>query len=328
MSPDGGSILQRNCAVAKTVMRQALAKLSAQCDEEEEQYLRTRTTPSRQKKNRWALYTSPDRVQSLIADSLRFVRHHPECRLRKLSEEQLRFLMLLQHLVAEDTLDFFRPEEDRKHSDSFEGILTTAAVNSQLVKDAHRSEWTVEGRSFSMQAELSEKSFEVMQDRRRLITAFQEELVMSLENLLLDYGRRRGLSEPGQVRLVQAVTTQMSQCGLANLDRSSQAAKYFVSGQGLEQRTAYNISVMDAGLPSEALQLSLFCIKTNFTTYHTEGGLEMLSAGDEEGGPDTCDPSSYLYQYATLRFRTLPPVAPGCCEMTECVVIDALDEVG
>merc|ERR1712224_695384 len=112
------------------------------------------------------------------------------------------------------------------------------------------------------------------------------DLVTSLETMLLDFCQRRHLSQDGQRRLIQAVTTQMSQCGLANLDRASQAAKYFVSGQGLEQRTAYNLSLMDAGLPDECLKLSLLCMKTGFSQYHTEESLEQLNSGGREGGPE------------------------------------------
>lgn len=261
---------------------------------------------------------------------MEFIKHHPECRSRLLSDEQLRFLILLQHFVAEDTGDLYLPECERKHSDMFEGILTEGAVNSQLIKDAHRSEWSVEGRPFSLQAQLAEDSHDIGgEHRKRVIAAFQKELVTALETYLLEYCEKRGLSQLGTKRFLQAVTTQMSQCGLANLDRSSQAARYFVSGQGLDQRTTYSLSAMDGSF-GESLQLSMLCMKTGFSQYHTEDTLGMPgSRGASLSGVDVppmiCAPSSYLYQYATLRF-TAGPVTSGC-ERAECVVIDALDEV-
>lgn len=311
--------------MARKLMHEALSELMNQCLEEEEQYVRTQTEPPQKKRNRWACYTKRESVDAFMDASVRFVQQHPECRLRVLLPEQMRFLCLLQHLVTEDTADVFRPEEDRKHTDSFEGVLTKD-VNSQLVKDAHRSEWTVEGMSFSMQGELSERTFQAAEERKRLIANFQKELVESLETLLLDFGKRRGLSHEGQLKLIQAISTQMSQCGLANLDRSSQASKIFVSGQGLEQRTTYNVSVMDLGQPSECLKLSLLCMKTGFTSYHTEESLQLLNNG-EESWPIACDPASSLYQYATILFRTHPAELLGDCEVTRCVVVDALDEV-
>jgi hypothetical protein len=335
----------KNLALARSVIRQVFASMEADSLEEQEQYSRAGLVPAPQKSNRWATYTDKGRQRTFMTDSLEFVRNHAECRMRELSEMQLRFLVLLQHLVVEDTHDFYRPESLRKHQDAFEGILTQS-VNSQLIKDAHRSEWSVDGSTFSLQEKFASGKFSATEDRKLVIARFQQELVKALEEHLLGFCKRRGLSELSTRQLLQAVTTQMSQCGLANLDRSSQAAKYFVSGQGLDQRTAYSLSTMDAGALGECLKLSLLCMKTGFSQYHTE---ETLGLGSRvpavsslsvstlqscsvaqpvpvlESGPKSCRPTSYLYQYATLRF------APGSCASqgapAECVVIDALDEV-
>ena len=81
-----------------------------------------------------------------------------------------------------------------------------------------------------------------------------------------------------------------------------QAAKYFVSGQGLDQRTAYNISAMDTGPQlGESLKLSMLCMKTGFTHYLTEETLGIPGSFFEDEPPQRCAPSSYLYQYTTLR---------------------------
>lgn len=328
-------VRQKNLTLARSVIRQIFLCLEAECLEEQQYYERNGMTPPLQKINRWATYTNKERLRAFMTRSLDFVRNHAECRHRELTELQLRFLVLLQHLVDEDTSDFERPEADRKHQDAFEGFLTNS-VNSQLIKDAHRSEWTVEGSTFSLQAQLAAGKHEGSEDRKVAIKSFQHELVTALEDHLLSFSKRRGLSQMATRRLLQAVSTQMSQCGLANLDRSSQAAKYFVSGQGLDQRTAYSISTMDAG-PShgECLKLSLLCMKTGFSQYHTEETLGLPCRDRSPGyinptpgvevGPKTCAPSSYLYQYATLRFS--PGMRGLHGETTECLVIDALDEV-
>merc|ERR1719502_2242775 len=104
----------------------------------------------------------------------------------ELTEAQLRFLVLLQHLVDEDTSDFYRPESARKHQDAFEGFRTQS-INSQLIKDAHRSEWSVEGNTFSLQAQLAAGKHSAAEDRKRAISAFQRELVVALEDHLLSF---------------------------------------------------------------------------------------------------------------------------------------------
>lgn len=320
--------LPRNVAAARAVLREAFAEFEAQCREEREQHERAGQRPSPQKSSRWALYLSQARVRVCTTGLLDFVHGHPECRARPLSLGELRFLLLLQHFLTEDTADFYRPEGERRHNDTFEGFLTENGVNAQLVKDAHRSEWSVEGHAFSMQQGDCGLQGAGPQDRKRIIQAFQRRLVTALEAYILDFCQRRKFSAQGAKKVLQVVTTQMSQCGLANLDRSSQAARYFVSGQGLEQRTAYNISVVDTGDLGEALQLSLYCMKTGFSQFHTEETLQIFDSGgtsDSEMGPSHCSPSSYLYQYATLRF--VPRVLGGPHEQVECMVIDALDEV-
>merc|ERR1719503_302467 len=115
--------------------------------------------------------------------------------MRQLTSKHLRFLVLLQHFFAEDAYDFHRPEAERKHMDSFEGFLTDG-VNSQLLKDAHRSEWSVEGRTFSLQAQFAEESASLdkdhgrlppaeLEDRKQRILNFQRDFVEALEDHLL-----------------------------------------------------------------------------------------------------------------------------------------------
>eukprot|EP00928_Gymnodinium_smaydae_P044241 TRINITY_DN29523_c0_g3_i2.p1 TRINITY_DN29523_c0_g3~~TRINITY_DN29523_c0_g3_i2.p1 ORF type:complete len:378 (+),score=62.19 TRINITY_DN29523_c0_g3_i2:140-1273(+) len=317
-----GDIMKSNLASAERVIRSIFQDFETQCNEEIEQHRRSGQAPSANKRNRWTVYTDVVNRDRNVLDSIEFIRGYPDCRARMLGDEQLRFLVMLQHLVALDIADFHRPASERQHCDAFEGILTKDGVNSQLVKDAHRSEWSIEGNTFLLK---EAQSHETMEDRKKLIAAFQRELVTTLEGFLVGFCTRRRLSEAATMRFLQCVTTMMSQCGLANLDRSSTAGRYFVSGQGLEQRITYNLSSMDGGSVGEALKLTLLCMKTGFTQYHRA---ESLGALDSDG-PMSCSPSSYLYQYATLRF--VPGVSlgrkglPG--DQVECVVIDALDEV-
>jgi len=276
--------------------------------------------PTRQKCNVWATYTNKAKLQRFMSESLDFVRQNADCRTRLMTTAQMRFLILLQHFVTEDTQDFYRPETQRKHQDLFEGYITDG-VNAQLVKDAHRSEFSVDGRSFSLQDIPQDEHGCKHDDRRQTIARFQEEFVTALETYLLAFCSRKGLSPLGTRRLVQVITTQMSQAGLANLDRGSQATRYFVGSNGLEQRTAYNLSTMYTSDLGESLKLSILCMKTGFCQYLEKDELLRMPGVD---CPKRCKPQSYLYQYATLRFTPGPHV--DSCETTICTVLDALDE--
>mmetsp|Transcript_36630 Transcript_36630/g.80258 ORF Transcript_36630/g.80258 Transcript_36630/m.80258 type:complete len:398 (+) Transcript_36630:121-1314(+) len=320
------AICQRNLRLAKSVVRDVFAELETQCRQEQLHYETSGLKLPCQKSNVWDTYMSKARVQRFMADAMEFLRHNAECRSRVLTEPQLRFLVLLQHFVSEDTSDFQKPEAMRKHHDAFEGILTDG-VNSQLVKDLHRSDYSVDGQSFSLSQEPSQNRDDVShgEEQRRSIARLQTEFITALETFLLEFSARKGLSSAGTRRLVQAVSTQMSQAGLANLERGSQASRFFVGSQGLDQRTAYNLSTMDdTGELGESLKLTILCMKTGFCQYLEKDEVLRIPGPPCIGSPKECAPSSYLYQYCTLRFVPGPRI--DNCESTLCCVLDALDE--
>lgn len=325
--------MRTNVATAKAVIRHMFAEMAERCADEQARFESRGDRAPQQKRNEWALYLDGERVRRCEAGLLGFVARHPECRSAPLPPAHLRSLLMFQHAVTEDTWDVCCPERERRHCDTFEGHLTHDGINSQLIKDAHRSEWSVEGRPFTVPAE--DRSgvagagarTGASEERQLVMAAFRDGLVEALEEFLVEFCKRQELSAQGTRQMMQAVTTQMSQCGLANLERCSQASNIFVSGEGLEQRTAYNLSTMRTAL-DEALKLSIYCLKTGFSTYHTAESLARAadSHDDEDaGGPLFCSPSSYLYQYATLRFSAVRG-AQGP-DGVECVVLDLLDEV-
>lgn len=314
-----GTPIFHNLQLSRKVIGDLFAELEEQCREEKQHYELMGQRPPQHCSRRWAVYLNAERVRGCKALLQEFVRGHPECRARGMSRLQLRFLLLLQHRVSEDTWDLSRPSSERRHCDSFQGVLTADGVNSQLVKDAHRSDWSVDGCGYSLQ---HWDGVGTRRDRRQQIYDFQRSLMTALESCVLGFSSRRSYPELAARKLLQAVTTQMSQCGLANLDGSSQAGGYFVGGLGLEQRTAYTLStVEDEGY----LQLSLCCLKTGFTHFHTEVLSVPADPQEWDEGPCSCAPASYLYQYATLRFSLRKLGDPK--EHVECLVIDALDEV-
>lgn len=305
-----------NLQTAKHVVHDIFAELETQCIEERCRYVEAGIVAPRHKCNIWATYTDKARLQRFVAESLEFVRQNADCRTRRLTIPQLRFLMLLQHSVEEDTSDFYKPEMLRKHQDVFEGILTDG-VNSNLVMDAHRSEFSLDGQSFSFQ-DMPQHDDCTGDDMKHAISRFQTEFIVALESYVLAFCRRKELSSLGTRRLLQAVTTQMSQAGLANFDQGSQAMGYFVGSDGLDQRTVYNLSTMPSANFGESLKLTILCMKTGFSQYFEKDDLLSIAGGDS---PKQCSPTSYLYKYATLRFSLGPN------ERTFCTVLDALDEV-
>lgn len=92
-------------------------------------------------------------------------------------------------------------------------------------------------------------------------------------------GKTRSLSQEVTEYLIKIVTTQMCQCGLANLDRGSHASRYFVSGQNMEQTTVYSLSKDD-----KSLKLTLSCHKTNFTDYFVDSGDGNVSVARKRAG--------------------------------------------
>jgi len=317
----GGS---RTSSVAP-LLNEIFAALEASCEEEKERYARSSQKPTTQKENFWAAHIGVEKRQESVEKSMDFLRTYPEFLAKSATQEQLRFAVLVQHFVSEDTEDFARPLMKRQHNDTFEGFVTKDGVNSQLIKDAHRAEWMLEGESFVLPPSTNS---EPMAERKQVIANFQRKLVTELENFLLDFSRRRFLSEEGACHLMRAVTTQMSQCGIANLDRCSQAGRFFVSGSGLEHRINYNLSSVNAGSLGEGLQLTMLCMKTGFTTYQTDLGSEHAIEVEEELIPIPCAAASYLYQYATLRFTTIPGVElPDGRDRIRCDIVDALDDV-
>ncbi|CAD7934633.1 unnamed protein product [Amoebophrya sp. A120] len=334
-------------------------------------------------------------------ENLRFLIHYetkkPELRLK--SSHLVQFLVLFRHSVKNDVFDLTKPIDERKYQDAFEGILTKD-VNTQLIKDIARAEWTIDGEGFSFakylesaknlssvhtgmdqstnsttvggsstvssynvamnsgnkvsssnhnrplintsstavppatdnkepyavyskssSSTMSEepknrakagvvgstgKSQQVnssllstgnikapapapiissamsqLQKEEKLKEKFQYFFLEKLENFFLAFAKQEKLSANHTSALIQAVTTQMCQCGLANLDRGSYSRKYLVSGTNLDQTTVYSLSK-----DGDSLKLTLMCMKTNFTDYFdmTVGGGVVASSSSAATG--------------------------------------------
>jgi len=298
---------------ARKIVSEFYKYLEESAIEERNSYTRTNADIPATKAARWSKYTDKSILGKYFDESIEFLKGNSEFRTRQLfSPQQLRFLVAVQHLVQEDAAEMDCPAVERKHLDTFEG--KSGCVNTQLVKDVHRSEWSIEGQGFSLQKILQSRGLETasLDIKRDCVNQFQQQFVATLEAYLFGFAKKLELSEYLTNIFIKVVTTEMSQCGLANLDQAGTASKYFVSGQGLEQRTVYNLSTFN----KDSVKLSILCMKTSFSTYHTEQTLEF---GDMS--PNQCSKSSYLYQYATIQITPVP--LENTINVT---VIDALDE--
>lgn len=298
------------------LLRGFFEELHARCEEEKLQYAQAGQRPSPQKVNFWETHIGLENIECHASRSRLFLQSFDDFRSgQHFSQEQLRFAVLVQHFVSQDTMDVRRLPEKRMHDDVFEGILTRS-VNAQLITDAHRAEWAIEGNGFIVPKAESDE------ERKQLIADFGAGLVTALEEFLLSFCERRQLSVRGTEHVIQAVTTQMSQCGLANLDRCSRVGQYMVGGARLKQHVNYNISCMDAGPLGDALKLTLGCLKEGFDFFQPTTGTS------EDDSPHCCDPNSRMYQCATLRFTTkLGLETPTGEDEVSCDVLDVYDEV-
>jgi len=191
---------------------------------------------------RYRTYTNVANLEKFIEESLAFVRQYSEYRTKQLqSAQQIRFLVTFQHFVMEDTRDLLRPARERKHDDTFEGIRT-CSINTQMIKDLHRAEWSIEGEGFSYAKWLRGREAVAGKESGDIGSGpsgsggssatpeeFQMWFVRRLEDFFLASFANK-LTTSCLDLLMRAITTQMCQCGLANLDRGSRASRYFLMG--------------------------------------------------------------------------------------------------
>ncbi|CAD7930431.1 unnamed protein product [Amoebophrya sp. A25] len=228
------------------------------------------------------------------------------------TRHMVEFLTLFNQAVQDDCRDLLRPPDDllrRSQQDVFDGVLTKA-VNSQLIKDIPRAEWNIEGQGFTFERFLRDNmargqrqengqqgphlegtptpgSREEENQRNALEEKekehFQRYFVEKLERYLLKFCGDQKMGPKCTEHLINLVTTQMCQCGLANLDTASYARDYLVSGKDLEQTTVYSLTRTVNGLV-----LHLMCMKRNFLEYYYVGPVRGVTneVGEHQGGAE------------------------------------------
>ncbi|CAE7819396.1 Smyd3 [Symbiodinium sp. CCMP2592] len=103
-------------------LKDLFEELRCRCEEEKMQYDLAGQSPSTHKANFWLAHTDPERISGYIFKSRLFLQGFDDFRCGgQISKEQLRFAVLVQHFVSQDTLDFQRTRAQRMHDDVFEG---------------------------------------------------------------------------------------------------------------------------------------------------------------------------------------------------------------
>ncbi|CAE8720765.1 unnamed protein product [Polarella glacialis] len=203
------------------------------------------------KRNLSELYLDLGQRAELQASSRAYLRKHA-ARLGSACESSLRGLVALQHFFDLDLGDLSLPRELRRSDDEFvDETGPNQDVSLQMVMDATRALYVVEGATMDFASELSASGLdleEVPHEVERLKADFADRLVQCVRSCL-------GSHAHSCPELLRAVTNAMSQSGLANMERAcSDCPQVVVSGG--EQRLVFDLRRADAlGVATWALHL-------------------------------------------------------------------------
>eukprot|EP00435_Cladocopium_sp_Y103_P062044 s855_g23.t1 len=203
------------------------------------------------------------------------LQRHPE--LWRLSSNELLLgrswleIVALQHLLWIDLEDLSLPAEERRSEDAFTG--EDAAVCEQLLLDAPRELFVIDGVEFHFAREAPPEMHGAHLDGNDLEILkrhFGERVVAAI--------RAAGGGATPSVLLMRAVTSALSQSGLAHLEQACAALQLAVSGG--EQQVRFELRPAASGGPWE---LELFVRKANFRQciIYSSGGNDVPEAGYE-----------------------------------------------
>lgn len=250
--------------------------------------------PGSAKWNRQELYLDAERRGRALAASRRHLLGHPGWLqgLLRLGEEELRSIVACQHFLQVDIEDLTLPEGERRSEDTFAG--SCGHVSEQLLLDAPRSSYAVDGEEFDFSREMARlgpSSSRSSQEASRLQRAFTERLSESVRSCL-------GGSPPPL--LLRATTTAMSQSGLANVERACEKPHVAVSGG--DQLVRYDLRAA-GGKGRGPWDLRLSVHKAGFEQCIVCGPPSELGGQPEmDPTPRMCGPASSILKSCTIRF--------------------------
>jgi len=240
--------------------------------------------------NRQELYINRLHMEQAQAASRRHLAaRHPswleEAQRRKdgLGFEALSDVVAMQHFIQVDVEDLSLPEPSRRSEDTFRG--PGGNVCDQFLLDAPRSKYYIEG----VEMDLSEES-----RGRGLAQAESENMQAEFcDRLVAVVQRCLGADAPPN--LMRAVSSSMSQSGVASMERAtSSRGEPQVAVSGGDQKTWYSLRAVEEA-EGRAWDLEMMVRKTGFDQCIIyPSPLEQLSSSAEDPIPSACSSSSSI----------------------------------
>mmetsp|Transcript_93189 Transcript_93189/g.259581 ORF Transcript_93189/g.259581 Transcript_93189/m.259581 type:complete len:412 (+) Transcript_93189:59-1294(+) len=203
---------------------------------------------------------------------------------RKVGDVALQDLVAVQHYVDLDVEDLSLPEAERRNGDVFLG--PDGNICEPFLQDATRCSITVDGRKFSFQSRCERRGAAIAEDPaevQRLREAFIDDLVAAVLRSL-------GPREKAPTRLVRAVTSAMSQSGLASVERACYSSQVVVSGG--DQTVRYKLQSRE----DDSWDVMLSVQKVRFEE------CIICSQFFEDPVIVACSPKSFVSKACTIRF--------------------------
>mmetsp|Transcript_103026 Transcript_103026/g.322375 ORF Transcript_103026/g.322375 Transcript_103026/m.322375 type:complete len:389 (+) Transcript_103026:139-1305(+) len=220
------------------------------------------------KQNRREAYLNPQRRRHWESRARLFLERRPDV-VRALSTEALYSALMMQHLLELDAADPDLPAAERCSEDAFED-----GINSQFLLDATRGRFVVEGEVFHFAEAEADESEEALLERT----------VGAVRQVVLQHGGSR---------LLEWVTTAMSQSGIAAVERAG-LCRAAVSG-GCAQ-VDYRLD--EDPERKDGLLVRLQTRRQGFREYL----LDAPGASEEDAAPLSCASSSSLQKTATVSY--------------------------
>mmetsp|Transcript_11489 Transcript_11489/g.23290 ORF Transcript_11489/g.23290 Transcript_11489/m.23290 type:complete len:389 (+) Transcript_11489:90-1256(+) len=254
-------------ALVQAVFGRLVAEAEAEQARVVELQLESHAVDTVAKQNRRKAYLDPERRRHWESRARNFLERRIDV-VRGLSTEALYSAVMMQHLLELDAADPGLPADEHCAEDAFENGL-----NSQFLLDATRGRYIVEGEVFHFaDAEGDEP---------------EEAFLVRTANAV-----RRLTLQRGGTRLLERVTTAMSQSGIAAIERTS-LCRTAVSGGSME--VDYRLDE-DPGR-EDGLLVRLQTRRQGFREY-----MPCSGSGGQDSAPLPCDAGSSLQKVASVAY--------------------------
>lgn len=164
--------------------------------------------------NRQQVYLDYEKCEEARELSRRHLYRHRDWLVgpTKYDDVALQDIMAVQHFIDMDIEDLFAPQTAQRHYDNFGGA--NGDISEQFLLDAPRSSLKIGGRRFNFMTRLSRQPAAAREDPGQ-VQALRQAFLADITRALL-----RTLGESPAPALVRAVTSVMSQSGLASVERA------------------------------------------------------------------------------------------------------------